>query len=203
MIAHGRGICSDYAWIGGLAFRFHLRDFRAGIECPEALEGGDYASYPDFGPVAAGMFTTAVQAAGKPWLSEDWEPMTEAERQPASEAEIEQVSLHERQTDGIRYLSGGIGAAEREWLDRHGVDYPLRLDFLQGERGRYVSRVALRVEDTRGRRVFVAESYGPTMLIDLPIGAHRAEASYREAQRRFAFDVKPDGRTELSVKSPD
>lgn len=155
------------------------------------------------GLVAAGVFTTAVQAADKPWLSEDWEPITEAERQPASEAEVEQVTLNERQADGIRYLTGGIGVAEREWLDRHGAEYPLRLEFSQGERGRFVSRVALRVEDTRGRRVFVAESDGPVMLIDLPVGAYRAEASYREAQRRFAFDVKPDGRTELSVNFPN
>ncbi|MFO7581081.1 hypothetical protein [Guyparkeria sp.] len=144
----------------------------------------------------------AHAANDEPWLEEGWEPITEEERQPATEQEVEQVSLTEREANDIRYLTGGIGVAEREWLDRHGANYTQRLEFSRGERGAFVSRVALTVRDRDGSVVFEAESDGPIMYVDLPEGRYRAEASYAGETREFSLNVRAGGQSRTHVNFP-
>ncbi len=152
--------------------------------------------------VLGASVSLAHAADDKPWLEKGWEPITEEERRPATEGEVEQVNLSEREADGVRYLTGGIGVAEREWLDRHGKDYSQRLEFSQGERGAFVSRVRLTVRDRDGSVVFAAESDGPIMYIDLPEGRYRAEARYAGETREFSLDVRAGSQSRAHMNFP-
>lgn len=137
----------------------------------------------------------------QPWKSPNWEPITEAERQPATEAEIAEVSLAPKTADGHRYLTGGFGVAERAWLAEHGADFPLRLEFSRGARGEFVSAVVLRL-DRGGEQVFEATSDGPLMYVDLPAGRYAGEAVYRDATRTFSVDVPQTGQARAHVNFP-
>ncbi len=152
--------------------------------------------------VLGASLSLAHAAEHEPWLEEDWEPITEEERQPATEQEVEQVNLAERESNGVRYLTGGIGVAEREWLERHGAGYPQRLEFSKGERGAFVSRVGLTVRDRDGSVVFEAESDGPIMYVDLPEGRYRAQASYAGETREFSLNVRAGGQSRAHVNFP-
>lgn len=155
---------------------------------------------------AAAVFGLSLSLAhaadDEPWLKEGWEPITEEERQPATEQEVGEVSLAEHEANGIRYLTGGIGVAEREWLDQHGADYSQRLEFSKGERGAFVSQVALTVRDRDGTVVFEAESDGPILYIDLPEGRYRADARYAGETREFALNVRAGGQSRAHVNFP-
>ncbi|MFP4294709.1 MAG: hypothetical protein ACOC00_01100 [Halothiobacillaceae bacterium] len=139
----------------------------------------------------------------QPWQSPDWEPIAEAERQPATEAEIEQVTLAAKSTDeGMSYLTGGFGVAERAWLAEAGADFPLRLEFSRGARGEFVSDVQVRLTHSAGEPVFQAGSDGPLMYVDLPDGRYAGEASFRGETRSFSVDVPARGQVHAHVNFP-
>jgi len=154
--------------------------------------------------VVAGLLAmSSVNAASdKPWLQPGWEPITEQERQPPTESEIGQVQLSEKTANGVRYLSGGFGVAERAWLAEQGADYPLRVEFSRGARGEFVSQVTLVLTNAAGEQVFKAVSDGPLMYLDLPPGRYQGSASYAGQAREFAVNVSGTAQVRANVNFP-
>lgn len=147
-------------------------------------------------------FSTAKAGPDKPWLQPGWEPITEAERRPATEQEIGQIQLSEKTANGLRYLTGGFGVAERAWLAEQGAEYPLRVEFSRGARGEFVSRVTLTLEDADGNRVFEAISDGPLMYLDVAPGRYQGSAAYDGQTRAFTVTVSEGRQARVSVNFP-
>ena len=79
-------------------------------------------------------------------------------------------------SDGIRYLSGGVGQAEVAAMREAAPDYDLGLVFATRE-GNYLANVRVTVSDRRGREILTTVTDGPMVLVDLPPGSYRVEAS--------------------------
>ncbi|MFI9654043.1 hypothetical protein ABGV17_04835 [Guyparkeria sp. GHLCS8-2] len=145
---------------------------------------------------------TAWAVDDEPWKKPGWEPITEQERQPASPDEVANSAVDVREHNGIRYLTGGLGAGERAWLKQHGPSYPVALQFSKGERGAFVSSVEVNIRAADGETRFEATTDGPMIYIDLPAGRYTATASYQGHDRDFTLQVPTSGRTSHSINFP-
>ncbi|MFP4251451.1 MAG: hypothetical protein ACOCY2_01050 [Guyparkeria sp.] len=149
------------------------------------------------------LFLTPALGADEPWKQPGWEPITDEERQPASPDEVAESAVEVREYQGTRFLTGGLGTAERAWLQEHGADYPVALQFSKGQRGAFVSAVDVRVRTPDDKTRFEATTDGPMLFIDLPEGRYTASASYKGEDREFSLDVPANGQVSRSINFPE
>ncbi len=139
----------------------------------------------------------------EPWQQPGWEPVTEEERNPGViESEIAQARLPIHENNGIRYVTGGVGAAERAWLKQEGRDYSLRLTFSKGNRGAFVSQVKTTLQGTNGQPAFQATSQGPWLYVDVPAGRYQGQAHYRGQTHDFRVTVPNAGQAQRAINFP-
>ena len=143
-----------------------------------------------------------MAAEEEPWKSPGWEPITESERQPVTPDEIAASAVEIQENRGIRYLTGGLGAGERAWLEQHGSSYPATLQFSKGQRGAFVSSVDVMIRSRNGQAQFEATTDGPLIYIDLPNGNYEVTARYRDQERTFDLRVPANGRASHSINFP-
>lgn len=78
-------------------------------------------------------------------------------------------------TNGIAYMSGGVGDESMAALQTHENAFDLKL-FLVGPSGSYLSDIAITITDMQGKGVLLTTSEGPVLLADLPSGAYSIKA---------------------------
>ena len=101
-------------------------------------------------------------------------------------------------SNGIPYLSGGIGDEEREAIEHARKDYNVKI-VLTETAGAYVSNVNLELATILGEPILALSGAGPLVLIQLPPGTYLITADYdgRKTQRRF--DVKDNAAQTVTV----
>lgn len=77
------------------------------------------------------------------------------------------------------YVTGGIGLDESSAFRRAMNDWPLSLRFAEkdGMKARYVADVQVHVTDENGKTAISAKSEGPFMLIKVPAGTYKIDAT--------------------------
>ncbi len=83
------------------------------------------------------------------------------------------------QTDGISYVSGGVGADSIARLDALAGDFNLKLVFAL-ESGNYVSDVKVTITDAAGKPLVNATAQGPWFLVRLPAGRYQIVATFAD-----------------------
>lgn len=83
-------------------------------------------------------------------------------------------------SQGIEYISGGIGSEESDALLALGKKWPLVLEFSQDhpQRPLWVADVNVKIIDQKRKVVFEALSDGPIMLLKINPGKYDAEYSF-------------------------
>ena len=83
-------------------------------------------------------------------------------------------------SQGIEYISGGIGSEESDAMLALGKKWPLVLEFSQDhpQRPLWVADVTVKILDQKKKVVFEALSDGPIMLLKLTAGKYDAEYSF-------------------------
>ena len=101
-------------------------------------------------------------------------------------------------SNGIPFLSGGIGDEEREAIERARKDYNVKI-VLTETAGAYISNVNLEIATILGEPILALSDAGPLVLVQLPPGTYLITADYdgRKAQRRF--DVKDNAAQTVTV----
>lgn len=79
--------------------------------------------------------------------------------------------------DGVKYVSGGVGADSEARLNARAKEFNLKLLFTLNE-GNYVADVGVKVADAKGRTVIEHVADGPLFLARLPQGQYTVTASY-------------------------
>ena len=99
--------------------------------------------------------------------------------------------------NGVSYVSGGVGHAEREMLGAMSErDYNLKLEFARRD-GAYLADVSVSIRDARsGRTVLDTVSRGPWFFAKLPPGSYRVEV--QGEGRSFRRDIEV-GRADRAV----
>lgn len=88
---------------------------------------------------------------------------------PRSLAARDHLEVHT--TQGISYVSGGVGIGERDALRALTKDYSLQLGFAQTS-GSYLSGVDVEIQDAGGSTIVQDQSQGPWFFADLPTGKY-------------------------------
>lgn len=91
-----------------------------------------------------------------------------------------------RESDDIRYVSGGVGDASLEQLSRRVGEFNLKLVFAL-KSGEYLADVRVVITDGKGRARVETTAEGPWLLARLPAGEYRVAA--RHAGKTFEQSV--------------
>ena len=89
---------------------------------------------------------------------------------------------------GFSYISGGIGAEEREQMEKWAKAYNLELSFAV-KTGQYLSDVSLTIEDEKGNAIVTTIAQGPWFYIQLPPGRYTVKATF-EGQAKEIRDLQ-------------
>jgi hypothetical protein len=96
------------------------------------------------------------------------------QKSPPTQEEIDDILLLPTVVDGISYIGGGIGVAERAALERWAKDYTLRIEMAR-RNGEYLGDMQVRLFDGQGRKILEARADGPLFFIQLPEGSYAVE----------------------------
>ena len=80
-------------------------------------------------------------------------------------------------SEGIRYMTGGIGDEELAQIDAAKTDYNVKL-VLAEKTGTYISSVKLTLSNILGDTLVDIASAGPLVLLQLPTGTYQINATY-------------------------
>ncbi|MEW6764654.1 MAG: hypothetical protein AB1344_02545 [Pseudomonadota bacterium] len=97
-------------------------------------------------------------------------------KQPPTQQEIDSVVLIPSTQNGISFIGGGVGMAERAALEQWAKDYSLRIEMAR-KSGEYIGDMRVRVYGGQGETLVDAPSDGPLMYVQLPAGRYAVEVS--------------------------
>jgi hypothetical protein len=121
-------------------------------------------------PLAAALLALAASVWVCPISAQDWD--------------------RSRMTDGVIYVSGGIGSASRDELALREKDFNLKLVSTITGTGTYVADVDLTITDNAGKIVARHTTQGPLFMAKLPEGAYTASATFRDQTQTRKFQVR-------------
>ncbi|MGZ3181972.1 MAG: carboxypeptidase regulatory-like domain-containing protein [Telluria sp.] len=121
---------------------------------------------------------------------------------------VVQAQTAEAQTGaGIRYVTGGVGADERDALISARSLYNLHMTFATRASGNYRADVHVTISDPKGVTRFDAGPAGPLLYVKLPPGRYRVTATARGQAQSQSAEVPASGARELvfywDADSPD
>jgi len=96
-------------------------------------------------------------------------------------------------SQGISYISGGVGEEESQAILAEAKQWPLLLELSQLENGRgiWIFGAKIKILNTKNQIVFDAQADGPYILINLPAGDYLVEGAYEGIVQKRSISVKP------------
>jgi hypothetical protein len=96
---------------------------------------------------------------------------------------------------GVTYFSGGIGTDETRAIRDDARHHSLALEFLerQGKGIVYSSGEQVTITDEHARIVVQADSEGPLMMVDLPVGSYQVKAANDGRSQSKAVEISSAG----------
>ena len=95
-------------------------------------------------------------------------------------------------SQGISYISGGVGEEEAQAILAEAKQWPLLLELsqLENDRGVWIFGAKIKILNANNQVVFDAQADGPYMLINLPTGDYQLEGTYEEKVQKRSIAVK-------------
>jgi hypothetical protein len=97
-----------------------------------------------------------------------------------------------RESNGIPYMSGGVGLGSREALQAKAGDYNLMVILAVAD-GHYLGGAALTIRDRTGKAVLDIEAQGPWTLTKLAPGSYTVDAKAGGATRSGRVTIGTKG----------
>jgi hypothetical protein len=110
----------------------------------------------------------------------------------------------ERQAGGVSYVSGGVAADEADAFKAMRNNYPLSIELVQqvGGHNMFTADAKVRVMDSGGRVLLDARADGPFMLVKLPPGRYRVEATLKGVTTETPVTVNVGGHAQATLSFP-
>lgn len=104
-------------------------------------------------------------------------------------------------SQGISYITGGVGEEESQAILAETKQWPLLLELsqIEGSRGVWIFGAKVKVLNSQGIVVFDAPADGPYILINLPAGDYSIEASYEGVVQKRALTLKSNSNQKISI----
>ncbi len=104
---------------------------------------------------------------------------------------------------GIPYMSGGVGADEREAVAARAMNYNLKLTFAVTNSTQFLANVSVKIEDASGKILVDAVADGPYFYAKLPAGKYRVVATSGGQVEERTVTVGGGGQAELGLYFKD
>ena len=130
-----------------------------------------------FNPYLRSAMTSALLAAGLPAAIAADDALPQA-----------------RHSEGVTYVTGGVGLSESQALIEHRQDYPLAVEIYARERGRdvYTAGASVKISAARGDSLLQAQAHGPFLFAQLAPGRYMVEVTLDGQTQRKAVNVDGD-----------
>jgi hypothetical protein len=104
-------------------------------------------------------------------------------------------------SEGIAYISGGVGGEESEAILAEAKRWPVLLELSQLENGRgvWIFGAQIKLINKQQKVIFSAQADGPYMLINLTPGDYQILATYQGVEQKRALTVKADSSQKLNI----
>ncbi|MFN0314061.1 MAG: carboxypeptidase regulatory-like domain-containing protein [Burkholderiales bacterium] len=112
----------------------------------------------------------------------------------------EEFFLEPRTHNGVVYLSGGVGADERDAMQAVQHEYTLWLSFEHEGESVLSSDTEVAIRDAKGRLVLEAEAEGPWLMVKLPAGRYRVTAKQEDQSGSQIVAVGSKGVTRRAIR---
>lgn len=120
----------------------------------------------------------------------------------AASAAAEEAPLPDTAAAAIPYVSGGVGASEREELARVKAQYNLYLLFAVKGSGAFLAGIPVEIADEQGTVLLVAVSAGPYFYARLAPGRYRVAVENAGQALERDIEVKDRGSVSESFYWP-
>lgn len=112
---------------------------------------------------------------------------------PAAMAQTPDAPVQPKTENGLRYLCGGVGMDESDYMKSQARSHGLLMTFATTD-GSYLANVHVDIADKRGRPLLSVECDAPMLLVDLPRGdRYRILAQTGGASLSRSASVKAGG----------
>jgi hypothetical protein len=104
-------------------------------------------------------------------------------------------------SQGISYISGGVGEEESQAILSEAKQWPLLLELSQLENGRgvWIFGAQIKILNSKNQVVFDAQADGPYILINVPIGQYQIETSYQGVVQKKSLSVQGSTPQKLAI----
>lgn len=92
-------------------------------------------------------------------------------------------------TDGIQYMTGGVGHDEVLAMRAHAKNFSLNLLFSEGAAGQAVTDVNVNIYDENTKLVFRVTHAKPLLYVNLPTGTYTILANYQGNKLRHKLSI--------------
>jgi hypothetical protein len=89
---------------------------------------------------------------------------------PAAMAQTPDAPVQPRTENGLRYLCGGVGLDESDYMKSQARSHGLLMTFATTD-GSYLAKVHVDIADRRGKPLLSVDCDAPMLLVDLPTGS--------------------------------
>ena len=104
-------------------------------------------------------------------------------------------------SQGISYITGGVGESETVAILAEAKQWPLLLEMsqIQNGRGVWIFGATIKIINSTKQAIFDAQAEGPYMLINLVPGDYVIEATYEGIVQKRSLSIKPDASQKISL----
>ena len=104
-------------------------------------------------------------------------------------------------SQGISYISGGVGEEESQAILMESKQWPLLLELSQLANGRgvWIFGAKIKILNTMNQVIFDAQADGPYILINLTAGQYQIEASYQGSIQKKSVLIQGSGLQKLAI----
>ena len=104
-------------------------------------------------------------------------------------------------SQGISYISGGVGEEESQAILAEAKQWPLLLELSQLENGRgvWIFGAKIKILNSQNQVIFDAQADGPYILINLKAGQYQIEASYQGIVQKRSVSIQPAAPQKLAI----
>lgn len=104
-------------------------------------------------------------------------------------------------SEGIAYISGGVGQEESAAIVAEAKQWPLLLELSQIENGRgvWIFGAQIKVLNSLQKVIFNAQANGPYILINLAPGDYQIVGTYQGLEQKRAVTVKANSSQKINI----
>ena len=106
-----------------------------------------------------------------------------------------------QRSEGISYISGGVGEEESQAILAEAKQWPLLLELSQLENGRgvWIFGAKIKIVNSQNQVIFDAQADGPYILINLNAGQYQIEASYQGVTQKRSVSIQASAPQKLAI----